>query len=96
METQGLVAPEAMAMEKPVVFSEFGPGPETIENFKTGLLCNPHNVQDIVEKISWFINNSDKIENIGKNARAFVLKKFNLQDILDKNIRFYEHIINRV
>src|SRR5690606_19762757 len=30
METQGLVAPEAMAMEKAVVFTKLGPGPETI------------------------------------------------------------------
>ncbi|WP_296386331.1 glycosyltransferase family 4 protein, partial [Winogradskyella sp.] len=42
METQGLVAPEAMAMNKLVVFSECGPGPETIEHKKTGLLCNPY------------------------------------------------------
>ncbi|WP_296314979.1 glycosyltransferase family 4 protein [Winogradskyella sp. UBA3174] len=93
METQGLVAPEAMAMKKPVVFSELGPGPETIENYKTGLLCNPHNVDDIVEKVAWFLNNKDKIESIGDNARAFVLHKFNLQAILDKNISFYNRII---
>ena len=92
METQGLVAPEAMAMKKPVVFSELGPGPETIENYKTGLLCNPHNVEDIVEKVSWFLNNTDKIEAIGENARAFVLQKFNLQAILDKNISFYNRL----
>jgi glycosyltransferase involved in cell wall biosynthesis len=92
METQGLVAPEAMAMKKPVVFSELGPGPETIENYKTGLLCDPHNVNDIVEKISWFFGHKDKIESIGENARAFVLEKFNLQAILDKNISFYKSI----
>ena len=38
METQGLVAPEAMAMEKAVVFTKLGPGPEAIEEYKTGLL----------------------------------------------------------
>ncbi len=92
METQGLVAPEAMAMKKSVVFSELGPGPETIENYKTGLLCNPHNVEDIVEKVAWFLSHKDKIESIGENARAFVLQKFNLQAILDKNISFYKRI----
>ncbi len=92
METQGLVAPEAMAMKKPVVFSELGPGPETIENYKTGLLCNPHSVNDIVSKVSWFLSNRNKIELIGENARTFVLQKFNLQEILDKNISFYKRI----
>lgn len=92
METQGLVAPEAMAMKKPVVFSELGPGPETITNYKTGLLCNPHNVEDIAEKISWYLENPDKIKSITSNARAFVLKKFNLNTIIDKNIKFYESL----
>ncbi len=92
METQGLVAPEAMAMKKPVVFSEFGPGPETIENYKTGLLCNPHDKNDIAEKISWYIENQEKIETITTNARDFVMEKFNLNKILDKNIDFYKSL----
>jgi len=92
METQGLVAPEAMAMKKPVVFSKLGPGPETIENYKTGLLCNPHDKNDIVEKISWYIENPEKIEAITTNARNFVMKKFNLNKILDKNIDFYKRL----
>lgn len=92
METQGLVAPEAMAMEKPVLFSELGPGPETIENYKTGLLCNPHDVEDIVEKIEWFLNHHYKLDAIGKEARRFVLNKFNLEEIIKKNIAFYQRI----
>ena len=92
METQGLVAPEAMAMEKPVVFSKLGPGPETIEDYKTGLLCDPHQVDDIVEKIQWFLSNSDKMETIGKQAKAFVHQKFNPEVIINRNIEFYKRI----
>ncbi len=92
METQGLVAPEAMAMEKPVVFSILGPGPETIEDYKTGLLCDPHDVADIVEKVKWFLSNSDKMETIGKQAKVFVHKKFNPEVIINRNIEFYKHI----
>ncbi len=92
METQGLVAQEAMAMGKPVVFSELGPGPETIESYKTGLLCNPHNVDDVVEKITWYLKNQSEAESIGKAARAFVIQKFNLSTILDNNISFYNSI----
>jgi len=51
METLGLVAPEAMAMEKAVVFTELGPGPEVIKDGVTGFLCNPNKPEDIASKI---------------------------------------------
>jgi glycosyltransferase involved in cell wall biosynthesis len=93
METQGLVAPEAMAMEKAVVFSMLGPGPETIMNYKTGLLCDPHNPIDIAEKISWFFLNQEKKVAIQKEARAFVLKKYGLETIVKQNSMFFESLI---
>ncbi len=93
METQGLVAPEAMAMEKFVVFTELGPGPETIKNYETGLLCNPHDPEDIAEKILWVFNNKEKSIEIAKKARVFVLEKYYLNNIVQKNIQFYKTLI---
>lgn len=93
METQGLVAPEAMAMEKAVVFTKLGPGPETIEDYKTGLLCNPYNPSDIAEKIIWFFSNKKKTKLIGKNAREFVIQKYTLKNIVSQNIDFYKIIL---
>lgn len=95
VETQGLVAPEAMAMEKSVVFSELGPGPETIVDYETGLLCDPHNPIDIAEKISWFFLNQDKKEAIQKKARIFVLKKYELETIVNQNRIFFESIVSK-
>ncbi|TCN56407.1 glycosyltransferase family 1 protein [Flavobacterium circumlabens] len=89
METQGLVAPEAMAMEKAVVFTQLGPGPETIENYKTGLLCDPHSPADIAEKIIWIFANREKAIEMGKTARQVVLEKYGLEHIVFQNIDFY-------
>jgi glycosyltransferase involved in cell wall biosynthesis len=94
IETQGLVAPEAMAMEKMVIFSETGPGIETIIPNETGLLCNPHDPKDIAEKIKWVFNNPEESIKIGKQAREFALNKFNIQQIVEKNIKFYHQIIS--
>jgi glycosyltransferase involved in cell wall biosynthesis len=93
METQGLVAPEAMAMEKTVVFTKLGPGPETIKNYQTGLLCNPYNPDDIAEKILWVFSNKEKAKEMGKAAREFVLKKYGLQHIVSQNIDFYQSLV---
>lgn len=94
IETQGLVAPEAMAMEKPVVFTKLGPGPETIEDYKTGLLCDPYNPEDIAEKIVWFFSNESKAKKIGKKAREFVIEKYGLSHVVSQNINFYQSVIN--
>ncbi|PKB17473.1 glycosyltransferase family 4 protein [Flavobacterium sp. 5] len=95
METQGLVAPEAMAMEKAVVFTKLGPGPETIVNYETGLLCDPYNPTDIAEKIIWVFSNKEKAKEIGKVAREFVLKKYGLQYIVAQNIEFFQYIVDK-
>lgn len=93
METQGLVAPEAMSMEKAVVFTKLGPGPEAVEDYKTGLLCDPYNPKDIAEKIIWFLSNKEKKEIIAKAARKFVVQKYGLNTIMDQNIVFYKSLI---
>ncbi|MBW1657729.1 glycosyltransferase family 4 protein [Flavobacterium quisquiliarum] len=93
METQGLVAPEAMAMEKPVVFTKYGPGPEAVKDYETGLLCDPYMPQDIAEKIIWVLSNSKKTEEMGRKARHDVLEKYGLTTILYKNIDFYNRFL---
>lgn len=91
-EAQGLVVIEAMAMEKLVIFTEFGPGKELIENLKTGILCNPYDPEDIAVKILWSLQNQEKIITIGKNARKMVATKFDIEKIVHENIAFYKHI----
>ena len=93
METQGLVAPEAMAMGKAVVFTKLGPGPETIEEYKTGLLCDPYNPNDIAEKIIWIFTNNEHADEIGKRARIFVREKYELENIVSQNIDFFKVVV---
>ncbi len=92
METQGLVAPEAMAMNKLVIFSNCGPGPETIVHKKTGLLCNPYDSDDIADQINWVLNHKEECKHIANNARAFVLANFEINLITQENLDFYEEI----
>ena len=92
METLGLVALEAMAMEKPVIFTNKGPGPEVIIDEKTGLLCDPHNPADIAAKIIWVLNNQEATKIMGIAAREEVLKNFGLEVLVDKNRQFYKRI----
>jgi len=94
METLGLVAPEAMCMAKPVLFTKEGPGPEVISHGNTGLLCNPYDPSDIAEQIKWIFQNPKAADEMGVNARESVLKNFNIDIIVEQNIAFYDRIIN--
>lgn len=90
METLGLVAPEAMAMAKAVIFTTLGPGPEVIKHGETGFLCNPHDAADIAQKICTVLENTELAIEMGSKARKSVLKQFNLEVIVEENILFYE------
>ncbi|MCH9661009.1 MAG: glycosyltransferase family 4 protein [Bacteroidetes bacterium] len=94
METQGLVSIEAMLLEKAVVFSKYGPGPETIEHGKTGLLCDVYSPNDIAEKMIWCIENPEEARQLGVAARKKVKETYNLKRILNKNIAFYNTLLN--
>lgn len=93
METLGLVAPEAMAMEKAVVFTKLGPGSEVIIDGETGLLCNPLESTDIANKIIQVLDNPNFAYQLGKKARIIVLEQFEITNLVSKNISFYNKII---
>ena len=94
METLGLVAPEAMAMEKAVVFTSLGPGSEVITHGETGYLCNPHQPQDIAEKILEVLQSPEKAIEIGVKARQSVLQQFEINIIVKENIEYYSELIS--
>ena len=79
-------------MEKPVIFTALGPGPEIIENLRTGLLCNPLDPKDIASKILWVFEHKEKASEIGKNARLEAIEKFSEEKSIQKNIEFYTRI----
>ncbi|NVK52994.1 MAG: glycosyltransferase family 4 protein [Flavobacteriaceae bacterium] len=94
METQGLVAPEAMAMEKPVIFSETGPGSETIIHGEDGWLCDPHSPESIARAVREAFKRKDEFEKIGKAARRKVISKFDTGMVTEKNLHFYKKVIS--
>lgn len=94
METLGLVAPEAMAMEQAVIFTNLGPGPEVIQDKVDGLLVNPHQPNAIADAVLWVFNHPNEVKEIALNARKSVLKKFDPNAIALENITWYSKIIN--
>ncbi|WP_339753896.1 glycosyltransferase family 4 protein [Algoriphagus aquimarinus] len=93
METQGLVAPEAMAMGKVVIFTDKGPGPETITHGLNGFLCNPLDVSSIENSIITAFEAKDQFQEIGVKAYEKVNSVFNVSNV-SRNVTFYKSLIN--
>ena len=89
MESFGIMVIEAMAVSKPVIFSNTGPGEELITHKKTGMLSDPHSPQDIAEKISYMLAHPDEANEMGKSARRDVLERFSIDKLVDENVEFY-------
>ncbi len=94
METQGLVAPEAMLMGKVVIFTDKGPGPETITHGEDGFLCNPLEVSSIEDTIITAFKSKDQFPEIGKKAFERASQRFNVSNVLERNLTFYKSLID--
>lgn len=95
METLGLVAPEAMALQKVVVFTKEGPGPEVIQHKIDGLLCNPYIPKDIADNIIYVFEHPEQCKQLGIKAREEVIKKFDIEFLVEKNRNFYQSILTK-
>jgi len=84
---------EAMSFGKPVIFSKFGPGPETIADGYDGLLVNPYDIDDLSQKISVLLTDKIYRNYLGTNAQKTILSKYSFNNNLIENIEFYNSLI---
>jgi glycosyltransferase involved in cell wall biosynthesis len=83
---------EAMSCEMPAVaFNVVGVN-NIIENEKNGLISNPE-ISAIKENITRLLNNSDLRNNLGIEARKFILKNYSLETLSKNEIEIYKKIL---
>jgi glycosyltransferase involved in cell wall biosynthesis len=99
-EPFGIVALEAMSMEKPVVVGAAGVsgmreiviccGPE-----QCGYHIDPHNPSDIAWGVTSALETDSWAKKLGKNGRKRVLTEFTWNKIAEKTVKLYETITKR-
>jgi glycosyltransferase involved in cell wall biosynthesis len=94
-EAFSVVVLEAMATSTPVIYSKIGPGYEIIKDGENGILCDPHNPDDISDKVICLLKDKDLIKTIGLNARKHVVDNFSLQHLAKKNLEYYRSSISK-
>ena len=72
---------EAMAIGRPIITTDTAGCQETVLNGINGWLVPVKNIDALVEKMFWFIENSDKLMSMGVESRHLVEKKFDVNHI---------------
>jgi glycosyltransferase involved in cell wall biosynthesis len=90
------IAPlEGMACGKPVIATRASAMPEVIEHGTTGLLCEPDNVNQLVEACRTLADSPEKRRGFGDAARERVEKTFSEDVVVPQYVALYESLMNK-
>jgi len=80
---------EAMAAKKPVIGTYFGGTPEIVVNGKTGYIVDPHNTEDMMQKITDLLKNSQKAKQFGEAGHERVKELFSVERQVEQVLKWY-------
>jgi glycosyltransferase involved in cell wall biosynthesis len=84
---------EAMACGKPVISTYSGSIPEIVKDQQTGILVQPKDVEGLVSALEKLIMDKQERENMGENARNWVLYAFEANKIAEQLSGIYRRFI---
>ncbi|MFO7881303.1 MAG: glycosyltransferase family 4 protein [Kosmotogaceae bacterium] len=94
-EALGLVILEAMAARTPVLASNIGGIPSVVENYKTGILFEPGNENDLKEKIDLLLKDTTLSKTLASNAYEVVKNNFTWNSIAEKIEALYVQLCDQ-
>lgn len=92
-EATSILALEAMASEKCVIASNIGGLREIIENDRTGILVPPADPEILAEEIVSVLQDDERRQQLGKNARAFVIQNHSWARIAERTMEVYRSVL---
>ncbi|MEW5693276.1 MAG: glycosyltransferase family 4 protein [Candidatus Hydrogenedentota bacterium] len=84
---------EAGMVGLPVIATDISGNNEIIINNYNGFLFEPKNVNQLCEKISFFINNKDKIKEFGTRLQKLIMEKYTFESNIEKIKNLYEIVV---
>ena len=94
-EAFGRVAVEAQSMQKLIIASNIGGSNETINDEKTGFLFESGNAESLSKKIIRGLTMDETaINQIGKEGRNNIIKKFNVEKMCFSTYSEYKRLLN--
>ena len=84
---------EAMAMGKPIVASDIDGVREELIHDRTGLMVPPRNSEALAEAIVHLINDKNKANQLGSEARKSAIIRFDLKKTVNNIEKLYENVL---
>ena len=84
---------QGMACGKPVIGSNIGGIPETLNNGKAGILFKPGNIGDLTEKIEFLFLNDNKRKDYANKAREHVVNNYSIEVLGPKYEGYYQSLM---
>jgi glycosyltransferase involved in cell wall biosynthesis len=91
----GISVIEAMLMKKPVILSNAGALPELVVNNESGLLCDPYNPYDWVQKIISLLDNPKLSKTMSYKGYERACELFSIKRFVDDHDKIYKDLITR-
>ncbi len=95
VEGFGLVILEAWQQKRPVIVSDMPPMSNIIENQKTGLVIEPHNVEKWADVIIHLINNPSYSDKMGEAGNQVLKTKYNQELFYERIIKMYNEVLSK-
>ncbi|MHC4424772.1 MAG: glycosyltransferase family 4 protein [Planctomycetota bacterium] len=93
-ENAPLSVAEAMAAGVPVVGARVGGIPEMIDDGKTGLLVEPHRIEDIAEAVFRIISDETRARSMSQQARQIAKRRFMASTVCKQTLQVYDEILS--
>jgi glycosyltransferase involved in cell wall biosynthesis len=84
---------EASACGTPCVGFQIGGIPDLIDHYKTGYLCKPFDVEDLMNGINWILEDTDRRAILGEAARFKVESEFSDYKQSKNYLTLFEEIL---
>jgi len=93
-ESFGLTAAEALSCGTPVVAFDTSGLKDIVDHKQNGYLAPLYDTEEMARGISWVIENTERWEELSKNAREKVVKNFSLKKVAEKYYNLYCEILD--
>jgi len=94
MDLAPLTLKEAQLMGKPVIATDVGGDSEMMKHGETGFLVREGNSDDIIQRITEFLDNEQFRTDMGKNGIKFVKTEFDWERVTKNFLNIIKPFVN--